>query len=110
MIFGKDLKDGEFCPLVRGECVRHKCAFFTKLVGLDPQTGQHIDRFGCAVAWIPTLLVENSQQQRQTASEVSKVANQIHSQRSEFIGALPEEAKARLVQADVKVLDSSAPK
>lgn len=110
MIFGKDLKDGEFCPLVRGECVRHKCAFFTKVIGLDPQGGPPIDRFGCAVAWLPVLMIENSQQQRQTASEVSKVANQIHRQRSEFVGALPEEAKARLVKSDVKVLDSSAPK
>lgn len=94
-MFGKALKDGEFCPLVKGECVRHKCAFFTKLVGLDPQSGQHIDKFGCAIAWLPVLLVENSQQQRQTAASVDKVSGQIV---KVLFGALPEPTRDRLTQ------------
>lgn len=102
----KKTKDGEFCPLIKDECVRHKCAFFVKLVGMDPQTGQHIDKFGCSISWLPVLLIENSQQQRQTASSVDKVANQILRCRSEFVGALPEEAKKRLVESNVKVLEN----
>jgi hypothetical protein len=107
-MFGREFNDGEFCPLLKDKCVRHKCAWFQKLIGQDPQTGQPVDKLGCAVAWLPILTIENSQQQRQTAASVDKVANQIHRQRSEFIGALPEEARERLVSADVSLLSPAS--
>ena len=42
----------------------------------SPQTGQEIDEWGCAVNWIPTLLIENSQQQRQTGAAVESFRNE----------------------------------
>ena len=38
--------------------------------GMDPQTGEDIDHWGCAVTWVPMLTIENSQQQRQTGGRV----------------------------------------
>lgn len=87
------------------ECIKNDCEMYTHLTGMNPQTGQPMDSFRCAISFIPILLVENSQQQRQTAASVDKVANQIYRQRSEFIGALPEEAKTRIVKSDVKALE-----
>jgi hypothetical protein len=46
------------------------CLWYTQLRGKNPQTGAEMDEHGCAVAWLPVLLVENSQQQRQTAASV----------------------------------------
>lgn len=40
------------------------------LRGYDPQTGHELDKQDCAISWLPVLLVENSQQQRQTAASV----------------------------------------
>lgn len=94
----------KICPLINGECLQHGCEFWIHLQGTNPQTGQPTDEFGCTYRWIPVLLVENSQQQRQTAASIDKVANQIHRQRSEFIGALPEEAKTRLIKSNVEAL------
>lgn len=107
-MFGKEINDGEFCPLIKEKCVRHKCAWFTKVVGLDPQSGQQVDRWGCAVAWLPILTIENSNQQRQTAAGIDKVSNQITRQRAEFIGALPGEARDRLIQNNLSLLDETA--
>lgn len=76
-MFQKKFKDGEFCPLVKGECVRHECAWYTKLVGMDPQTGQPIEDWKCAITYLPILLVENSNQQRQTCATVDKVAHAV---------------------------------
>jgi hypothetical protein len=95
----KKFPDGEFCPLVRDSCVRHQCAWFMKVVGMDPQSGQPVDKFGCAVSWLPILTVENSQQQRQTAASVDKVAGQLHKHRRDFLAALTLEAQERVIHS-----------
>lgn len=95
-------------PASKQGCIQHECEFYINIMGAHPQTGELINDFRCSISFLPVLMVENSNQQRQTASEVSKVANQINRQRSEFLGALPQEARDRLVQADVKVLENVA--
>lgn len=93
------------CPLIKAPCLEHGCEFWEHLVGMNPQTGQPMDEWKCAIKWLPVLLVENSNQQRQTAASVDKCANQIHRQRVEFIAALPEEAKVRIVQDQVRLVE-----
>jgi hypothetical protein len=44
---------------------------------VNPQTGQEIDRHGCAVEFLPMLLVENSQQQRSTGAAVESFRNEM---------------------------------
>lgn len=53
------------------------CQWVVHLRGMNPQTGQEVDQQGCAIAWIPLLLVENSQQQRQTAASVDSFRDQM---------------------------------
>jgi hypothetical protein len=48
-----------------------------RIAGLDPNTGQEIDHWGCAISWMPTLLIENSQQQRQTGAAVESFRNEM---------------------------------
>ena len=70
------IKQGNFCPLLQKECIGLQCAWITQIRGTHPQTGQEIDEWGCAVNWIPTLLIENSQQQRQTGAAVESFRNE----------------------------------
>lgn len=66
------------CPINGfSHCKQLDCAWFTKLAGTNPNTGQSVDEWGCAVAWLPILLVENSQQQRQTGAAVESFRNEI---------------------------------
>ena len=66
------------CPLNNFEpCKKLKCAWFTKIVGTNPQTGQLVDEYGCAIAWMPLLTIENSQQQRQTGAAVESFRNEM---------------------------------
>ena len=44
-------------------------------IGGEPQTGKEIDEWDCAVKWMPMLLIENSQQQRQTGAAVESFRN-----------------------------------
>ena len=71
------IEPGTFCPLIKKDCIQNKCAWFTQLRGNNPNTGKEIDEWGCAIAWIPILTIENSQQQRQTGAAVESFRNEM---------------------------------
>lgn len=45
--------------------------------GMNPNTGEDIDEWGCAVTWMPILTIENSQQQRHTGAAVESFRNEV---------------------------------
>lgn len=71
------LKPGSFCPLIKKECVQMQCTWFTQVRGKNPQTGADVDEWGCAIAWMPILTIENSQQQRSTGAAVESFRNEM---------------------------------
>ena len=72
-----DLEREHWCPLIGEECMKLKCEWFTQVRGMNPQTGQEVDEWGCAVTWLPLLLIENSQKQIQTGAAVESFRNEI---------------------------------
>lgn len=72
-----ELKPGTFCPLIKKDCVQMKCAFFTHMRGMNPNTGKEVDEWGCAVAWLPVLLVENAKEVRQGAAATESFRNEV---------------------------------
>lgn len=71
------IKSGNYCPLVKKECLGLQCAWFTQVRGNDPNTGKDVDEWACAIAWLPVLLIENSQQQRSTGAAVESFRNEM---------------------------------
>ena len=66
------------CPLNNFEpCKQLDCAWFLKIQGKNPQTGSDVDEWGCSVSWLPILMIENSQMQRQTGSAVESFRNEM---------------------------------
>jgi hypothetical protein len=66
------------CPLNNFEpCKQMDCAWFMKVRGVNPNTSEEIDDWGCAVTWIPVMLIENSQQQRSTSAAVESFRNEM---------------------------------
>lgn len=102
----KDYKDGEFCPFIKGECIRHKCALFTKVLGNDPQTNTPIEKNACSLSWLPILLVENANQQRQTAASVDKTATEIAKFHATSLGCMSETARTNLMESNPRLLPS----
>ncbi len=64
----------------------HRCAWFIKLAGTNPNTGAQVDENGCAMAWMPVLLVENSNQQRGTSAAVESFRNEMVNQNTLLLG------------------------
>jgi hypothetical protein len=71
------LKKGTFCPLIKKDCVGLQCVWFTRVQGVDTNTGNQVDEYQCAIAWMPMLLIENSGQQRQTGAAVESFRNEM---------------------------------
>ena len=72
-----EMKSGTHCPLLNTECIQLKCSWFTQVRGTNPNTGKEVDEWACAIAWLPVLLIENSQQQRQTGAAVESFRNEV---------------------------------
>lgn len=66
------------CPLDGFKpCRQLECAWFMKVRGNNPNTGEEIDDYGCSMAWLPVLMIENSQQQRHTGAAVESFRNEM---------------------------------
>ena len=48
-----------------------------KINGKNPNTGKDTEEWGCAMAWLPILLVENAQQSRSTGAAVESFRNEM---------------------------------
>jgi hypothetical protein len=46
-------------------------------MGKNPNTGQDVNEFGCAISWLPMLLIEGSQQTRQAGSAIESFRNEM---------------------------------
>lgn len=71
------IEPGKYCPLIKKDCIGLQCSWFMLVRGKHPQTGQEVDEWGCAMTWLPVLLIENSQQQRQTGAAVESFRNEV---------------------------------
>jgi hypothetical protein len=66
------------CPLHNFEpCKQTECAWFIQVRGTNPNTGAEVDEWACAIAWMPMLMIENSQQQRSTGAAVESFRNEM---------------------------------
>ena len=71
--------EGAICPLhkVDTSTVCHKCPWWTRVIGKNPQSEEMIDDWRCAVALLPMLLIENAQQSRQAGAAVESLRNEL---------------------------------
>lgn len=66
------------CPLNGFQpCKQLDCAWFLQIQGKNPNTGEEVNDWGCSMAWMPMLLIENSMQQRQTGAAVESFRNEM---------------------------------
>jgi len=71
------VENGDICPLMGKTCIGLQCAWFTKVQGTNPQSGKQIEEWACAVAWLPMLLIENSQNTRMSGAAVESFRNEL---------------------------------
>jgi hypothetical protein len=93
------IKQGSYCPLIKKDCIGLKCAWYTHVRGMNPNTGQEVDEWSCAINWLPMMLIENSQQQRSTSSAVESFRNEMVKANETNVNVLS--AAAQMLQASI---------
>ena len=71
------IEPGDFCPLIKKDCIGLKCSWYTQMRGTNPQTGEPVDERGCAVTWMPFMTVEIAQKSNQTGAAVESFRNEV---------------------------------
>lgn len=66
------------CPINNFEpCRALDCAWFLKIAGKHPQTGEDKEEWACAIAWIPILTLEVGRQANHTGAAVESFRNEM---------------------------------
>ncbi len=68
---------GTYCPLIKGECKRAECVFWTQLQGKHPQTGEPINEGDCAIKWLPILMIENTKEAIGLSASIDSFRNEM---------------------------------
>lgn len=71
------LEQGKYCPLIKKDCIKNTCSWYTQVRGTDPQSGREVDEFACAVAWLPVLLINTAKETREGAAATESLRNQM---------------------------------
>jgi len=97
---------GSVCQEIRDGKI-YRCAWFTKLVGKDPQSNKEYDEEGCAMQWLPILLVENAQTNRGQTQAIESFRNEMVQQQEQFTRQLAQLPTIAAQQAKPVLLEAS---
>ena len=89
---------GHKCQEVKDNAI-HQCAWFVKLAGTNPNTGEQTDEHGCAMNWLPVLLIENAQTNRGTSAAVESFRNEMVEANQQTAAALMHATQLKLVNS-----------
>ena len=66
------------CPLNNFEpCRSLDCAWFIQIQGTNANTGEELNDWGCSMTFLPILLIDNTNHQRQTGAAVESFRNEM---------------------------------
>ena len=83
------LKVKDNCPLDNfNPCRKFECGWFIQIRGKHPQTGEEVDEYGCAMALMPMLMIENSRQTNQAGSAIESFRNEMVKQNMTTLSTL----------------------
>lgn len=94
----------KICPLLKKNCVEHQCRWYIQVMGKNPQTGHDLNQWGCAIEWLPVLLIENAQVERQTAASVDAFKNEMvmaHRSNAEVLSAITDSRNTKYIMGDL---------
>jgi hypothetical protein len=68
---------GSKCEQMIDSDTMERCGWYIQLSGQNPQTGEQMDEWGCSMAWLPVLLVENARASSGTSVAVETFRNEM---------------------------------
>lgn len=81
------------CPLWKEKMskVCHSCPLWVLVRGKDPQTNADVDRWDCALSFIPMLQVQTIQAHLRTTASVDELRKEVHhANNQQMVGAIAQ--------------------
>ena len=101
------IEPGKYCPLIKKDCIGTKCAWYTQVRGINPNTGHHLDEWRCAVSWMPILSIEVAQKSNQTGAAIESFRNEVVKTSKENQKLFVESLNQGIIPSKIVTLDSS---
>ncbi|SHL42852.1 hypothetical protein SAMN05216428_102376 [Nitrosospira sp. Nsp11] len=60
-----------------GKPVLYRCPWYIQVRGNDVNTGTEIDNWGCAIAWMPTLMINTANESRKGVAATESFRNEM---------------------------------
>ena len=89
------------CPLLKKKCIKHQCVWYNMLQGTNPNTGTDVHEWGCSIAWLPLLLVENSRHIMGTQAATESFRNEMVKSQNVLSNLLQEHETPRNLMKNI---------
>ena len=66
-----------FTKSCREGVAEHSCPKWIHIMGINPQTGERMDQYGCSDKFVPLLLIENTRKQIETGAAIESFRNEM---------------------------------
>ncbi|SOD41723.1 hypothetical protein [Nitrosovibrio sp. Nv4] len=81
-----------------GQPTLYRCPWYVQVRGVDANTGQETGTWGCAIAWMPTLVINTANESRKGAAATESFRNEMVKQGAQTQQALIVAAQRMLSQ------------
>jgi hypothetical protein len=86
---------GSVCEEIKDNKI-HRCMWYTKVVGQNPNTGETVNDWSCAISWMPTLQIEMSQTNRGQSQAIESFRNETVKGQKAFNNLIAESQNKKL--------------
>lgn len=76
---------GNKCEYIKDN-VSHHCIWYIKVVGKHPQSEETVEDWGCAMAWLPIMMVEIAQTNRGQTQAICSMRDETNKRQDIFNG------------------------
>jgi len=72
------------CPFLNKPCIEQECMMWTHVTMTNPQSGATEDKWTCALAMTPIMVLEGARQTRGVQASVESMRNEVTQRQDQF--------------------------
>jgi hypothetical protein len=81
----------EEVKLDQSKPVLYRCPWYVRVHGMDMNTGEETGSWSCAIAWMPTLMINTANESRKGTAAIESFRNEMAAQRTRAQEVLMQE-------------------
>jgi hypothetical protein len=71
------IEPGDFCPLLKEDCIKTKCKWFRPVGHINNATKEHYDEWDCVFPWLVVLQKDAISAALTTTASTDKMCNEV---------------------------------